>query len=172
MHLHTERIWFGRMLALGAVLVPLALAESLGMGMAPAQVAPATGVVNLDGHSIGPVFICFDSDDHRAHGWSGADGTFRLVSAWGDGVPPGKYRVHLASSPGGVSLPAKYQDAGTSGLDVEVAPGWNHYSFDLRRARVPGGGTRAMAPPAAGHRSHANTSWVGGRGRTHLLPAA
>jgi hypothetical protein len=118
------------MLALGVVLVPLALAEALGM--APARVAPVTGRVNLDGHPIGYVFICFDSDDHRAYGWSGADGTFRLLSAWGDGVPPGKYRVHLFSSPDGVSLPAKYQDAGTSGLDVEVAPDWNDYSFDLR----------------------------------------
>jgi hypothetical protein len=139
MHLHTERIWFGRMLALGAVLVPLALAESLGM--APAQVAPVTGRVNLDGHPIHQVFICFDSEDHRAYGWSEADGTFRLVSAWGDGVPPGKYRVHLVSTPGGVSLPAQYRDAGTSGLDVEVAPDWNDYSFDLRRARIPRGGT-------------------------------
>jgi hypothetical protein len=25
------------------------------------------------------------------------------------------------------------------GPDVEVAPDWNDYSFDLRRARVPGG---------------------------------
>jgi hypothetical protein len=141
MHIHTERIWFGRMLALGAVLVPLALAESLGMGMAPAQVAPVTGRVNLDGHPLGHVLICFDSDDHRAYGLSEADGTFRLVPFWGDGVPPGKYRVHLVASSDGEPLPAKYRDAGTSGLDVEVAPDWNDYSFDLRRARIPRGGT-------------------------------
>ena len=29
-------------------------------------------------------------------------------------------------------LPAKYRDPRTSGLDVEVAPDWNDYSFDLR----------------------------------------
>jgi hypothetical protein len=140
--------------------------------MAPAEVAPVTGRVNLDGHPLGHVIICFDSDDHRAQGWLGADGTFRLVSGWGDGVPPGKYRVHLFSSPDGGSLPAKYQDAGTSGLDVEVAPDWNDYSFDLRRAHVPGGETKAMASSAAGHCSHANTSWVGERERTHSAPAA
>jgi len=131
-HLHSQRTWFGRMLALGAVLVPLALAEPLGIGMAPAQVAPVTGRVNLDGHPLGDVIICFDSDDHRAQGWLGADGTFRLASGWGDGVPPGTYRVHMVPDPGDLSLPAKYRDAGTSGLDVEVAPDWNDYSFDLR----------------------------------------
>ena len=132
MHLHSARTWFGRMLALGAVLVPLALAELLGIGLAPAEVAPVTGRVNLDGHPLGQVFICFDSDDHRAQGWLGADGTFRLVSGWGDGVPPGRYRVHIVPNPGDLSLPAKYRDAGTSDLDVEVAPDWNDYSFDLR----------------------------------------
>jgi hypothetical protein len=139
--------------------------------MAPAQVAPVTGRVNLDGHPLGRVIICFDSDDHRAQGWLGADGTFRLASCWGDGVPPGTYRVHIIPNPGDLSLPAKYQDAGTSGLDVEVASDWNDYSFDLRRARVPGG-TKATASSAAGRGSHANTSWVGGRGRTHSAPAA
>ncbi len=133
MHIHSARLWFGWVLGLGAVLTPLALADPLGPAMGPAGLAPVTGRVNLEGHPLGHVMICFDSGDHAAQGWLGADGSFSLHShGRGEGVAPGKYRVHIFPNPGGWSLPAKYRDPGTSGLDVEVAPDWNDYSFDLR----------------------------------------
>ena len=133
MHIHSARSWFGWMLGLGAIMTPLALAEPLVLPIAPAGLVPVTGRVNLHGHPLGDMMICFDSDNHTAQGWLGVDGSFHLHShGRGAGVAPGRYRVHLFSMPGGPLLPAKYQDPGTSGLDVEVAPDWNDYSFDLR----------------------------------------
>jgi hypothetical protein len=122
------------MLGITVVLTPIALVAPIGLSTARAGLVPVTGQVNLDGHPVGDVMICFDSGgEHSAHDWARTDGSFRLFSfGLGKGVAPGKYGVHLFSKPGGPSLPAKYQDTGTSGLDVEVGPDWNDFSFDLR----------------------------------------
>jgi hypothetical protein len=132
MHIHSARTLFGWMLGISAVLT-LALSLALGLSTPRAGLASVTGRVNLDGQPVGGVLICFDSDDHAAHDSVGADGSFQLATfGRGKGVVPGKYRVHLFAAPGGPQLPSKYQVTSTSGLDVEVAPDWNDFSFDLR----------------------------------------
>jgi hypothetical protein len=122
------------MLGLSAVLTPLALAAPIGLSTRPGGLAPVTGQVNLNGHPLSDVLICFDGEgDHSACASAGADGSFRLFTrGHGRGLAPGTYRVHLFSAPGGPSLPSKYQDVGTSGLVVDVDPDWNDFSFDLR----------------------------------------
>jgi hypothetical protein len=122
------------MLGVSAVLTSLALAAPIGVSTLAAGLAPVTGQVNLNGQPIGDVMICFDAEgDHTSCASADADGSFRLFTRGrGRGLAPGTYRVHLFSGPGGPSVPSKYQDAGTSGLVVDVDTDWNDFSFDLR----------------------------------------
>src|SRR5262249_6839354 len=133
LHIHSARTLFGWMLGISALLTPIALAAPLGLSTLPAGLVPVTGQVHLNGHPVGDVMVCFDADgEHAAHDWAQTDGSFRLWSfGRGRGVAPGKYRVHLFSKPGGPLLPSRYQEAVTSGLDVEVGQDWNDFSFEL-----------------------------------------
>jgi hypothetical protein len=134
MHIHSARKYFGWMLGVSAVLTPLALAAPIGLSTGPAGLAPVTGQVQLNGQPISDVLICFDAEgDHSACASADVDGSFRIYTRGrGRGLAPGTYRVHLFSAPGGPSVPSKYQDAGTSGLVVDVDQDWNDFSFDLR----------------------------------------
>ena len=56
---------------------------------------------------------------------------------WGNtGAIPGRYHAHLYTEPHGPSLPAKYADSRTSGLEIDIASDWNDLNIDLRESRV------------------------------------
>jgi hypothetical protein len=133
MHIHSARKMFGWILGVSAVLTPLVLAVPFGLTTSRAALASVSGRVSLDGHPAGDMQICFDSGgDHIAQDWVRADGSFHLYSRGrGNGAIPGRYRVHLLPKVAAPSIPSKYRDSGTSGLDVEVAPDWNDFAFDL-----------------------------------------
>src|SRR5437868_11820011 len=97
MHIHSTRTLFGWMVGIIALLAPIALVASSGLSAERTGLVPVTGRVDLDGHPVGDMLICFDSDgDHIAQDWLGADGSFRLYThGRGDGAVPGKYHVHL-----------------------------------------------------------------------------
>jgi hypothetical protein len=133
MHIHSARRIFGWVLGVTTILTPVALAVPMALSPSRAPIAPVTGQVNLDGHPVGNLLICFDSgDEHFAEGWVETDGSFHLHSRGrGRGIIPGTYHVHLLGAPGAVPFPSKYRSAGTSGLKVEVTPDWNDFSFNL-----------------------------------------
>jgi hypothetical protein len=133
LHIHSARSLFGWALVMAVVLPTIALSSAFAFSAPRAGLASVTGRVNRDGHPLGDVLICFDSaGSHSAPAWVRPDGSFRLYTfGRGVGAAQGKYRVHFATKPNGPSLPSQYRDPGTSGLDVEVGPGWNHFSFNL-----------------------------------------
>jgi hypothetical protein len=52
---------------------------------------------------------------------------------WVDrGTLPGHYRAHLYTHDQGPALPGKFRSPDTSGVEVEVAPGWNDFDIELR----------------------------------------
>jgi hypothetical protein len=131
-HLHSARTVFGFALGIGTLLPLVGLA--IGFPATPAsQLVPVTGSVSYHGQPVAGMFICFDSDgDHAACGPIGPDGSFELRNVrWGRGVAPGRYRVHFfaGSEPG--SLPSRYKEPATSGLEIVVGPDWNQFTLDL-----------------------------------------
>jgi hypothetical protein len=91
--------------------------------------------VTFAGRPVQDMTICLDTDGHHAaYGLLQADGTFRLSNmTWIDeGAMPGRYRAHLYTYQGGPELPTKYRDPQTSGIEVDIASGWNDFRIDLR----------------------------------------
>lgn len=130
-HLHRTRQWTAWVLG-GLALSPLAL--SFGSPTHPTHLSPVTGRLTIDGQPAGDITLCLDSDGrHAAYGTMNADGTFRLSSmTWIDeGALPGHYRGHLYTHQGGPVVAQKYRDVNTSGIDVDVASGWNDFRIDL-----------------------------------------
>jgi hypothetical protein len=118
---------------LGAVaMTPLALCLD-----SPAHVsrnAPVTGRVTYAGRPLNHATICLDAKGlHAAYALLRADGSFRIINMTmdEDGALPGRYRVHLYNDLSGPKIPSKYRDPATSGIELEVGPGWNHFSIDL-----------------------------------------
>jgi hypothetical protein len=75
--------------------------------------------------------ICFDSGStHCAYCTIRRDGSFEFKSVLHRGLVPGRYSVHFYSR-SNEALPTKLVDSATSGLEIEVAPGWNQFIFDL-----------------------------------------
>jgi hypothetical protein len=48
------------------------------------------------------------------------------------GAIPGQYHAHFYSREQGTSLPARFGDPRTSGLEIEIASGWSDVNIDLR----------------------------------------
>jgi hypothetical protein len=93
-----------------------------------------TGRVTYSGGPLTGAVICLDpkSGNHSASGTLGSDGSFQLMSINGRlGAVPGLYHAFLCSPVGGPSLPAKFCDPSTSGLEIEIASGWNDLNIDL-----------------------------------------
>jgi len=93
-----------------------------------------TGRVTYSGHPLTGAVICLDSESGNppAVGKLGSDGSFRLRTVMGRvGAAPGMYHAYLYSRKGGTSLPAKLCDPRTSGLEIEVAAGWNDLNIEL-----------------------------------------
>lgn len=109
------------------------------------------GRVTLQGEPVAGGTIAFSSDETGTHMTAtiSADGTYRATSADGAGLRVGLYRVFLypplAAPTGPWRLPgpdvpppkfdprwpARYHDAETSGLTLQVAAGENQFDVDL-----------------------------------------
>lgn len=136
LHLHHTRQIAAWILA-ALVLSPLTLALTFGSPREPEPVtSPVTGRLTIAGRPPGDIFICLDAGtagNHEGFSWMHADGTFRIGNMrWFEGgVEPGHYRAHLYTMAGGPDIPEKYRDPKTSGIELDVAPGWNDFQIDL-----------------------------------------
>jgi hypothetical protein len=130
-HLHRARQWTACMLSAVAVS-PFALCLGSPLPQAPPSVV--TGRVTREGRPVSDLTICLDVQGrHSAYGLLREDGTFNLVSmTWTDqGAQPGRYRAHLYTHQGGPDIPSKYVDPEASGIEIEIAPGWNDFRIEL-----------------------------------------
>jgi hypothetical protein len=104
------------------------------------ELARVNGRATSGGRPLGGMWIMFREDGPRGFTASGlieADGSFRM-KPWGqlgrEGVAPYTYRVYFISKKSGAPQPwldPKYEDPGTSGLEVRIGPGWNEIVFSL-----------------------------------------
>jgi hypothetical protein len=131
-HLHRARQWTGWML--GAVAMsPFALCLD-----SPARVSgmvPITGRVTYAGRPLGDAIMCLDRNDlHVAFAPLQADGSFRVVGmSWDEeGALPGRYCAHMYTHTGGPKFPSRYGDPRTSGIELDVEPGWNHFHISMQ----------------------------------------
>jgi hypothetical protein len=135
LHLHRARqltAW-----TLGAIaMAPFALCFA-----APERVsrnAPATGRLIYAGRPLDETIMCLDRNgEHMAFTLLEGEGEFRIVSmaCAGDGAVPGRYRAHLyGMHPMAPKFPSRYRDAKTSGIDLDIAPGWNDFRIELQPA--------------------------------------
>ncbi|WP_165249407.1 hypothetical protein [Paludisphaera soli] len=124
-----------------AALLALGLAAALlapGCGSSSAQppagsIVPVKGVVTYKGKPLARGTIVFEPDSGReAQGEIKADGSFVLTTFLpDDGATPGVHRVAVAGLPKNV-LPLKFQNVGSSGVEVEVAAGKSEYAIVLK----------------------------------------
>lgn len=130
-HLHRARQWTGWML--GAVAMsPFALC--LDVPVPISRTVPVTGRVTYSGRPLDDAIICLDAGDaHTAYAPLQPDGSFRVVGmTWGDdGALPGRYRAHVYTHTNGPKFPSKYGDTKTSGIELDVVPGWNDFQIEL-----------------------------------------
>jgi len=94
-----------------------------------------TGQVTYSGRPLTGATICLDSEvgNHSAYGKLGSDGSFRLQSGTGHvGAFPGMYHAYLYSRKADPSLPAKFRDSRTAGLEIKIASGWSDLKINLR----------------------------------------
>lgn len=133
-HLHHTRRLVAWILA-AIVVLPLPLALCFASLADPAvELVPVSGRVILEGRPIGGVILCLDKGvDHDAYGRTAEDGTFHLGTTryYEGGAAPGRYRAHLYRPPGGPELPAKYVEASTAGIEIDIAPDWNVFRIEL-----------------------------------------
>jgi hypothetical protein len=93
-----------------------------------------TGRVTYSGRPLHDMTICLDSDGlHSAFCPLKSDGSFRLlcITASRAGAFRGRYHAHLYSTHGGQSLPAKYINPETSGLELEIDTDWSDFNINL-----------------------------------------
>lgn len=107
------------------------------------DMAPARGVVTLDGKPLSAGSVLLVPDRGRgAGGTLASDGTFVLTTYRpGDGAILGKHKVAVLPMQtdsetddipeGYVPIPARYKNAASSGLEVEVKPGEENV-FELK----------------------------------------
>ncbi len=129
-HLHRARRYMACALIAG-VVSPLALC--IGSPISSARTSEVTGRVTLGHHPARDMILCLDANgQHAAYGPLKADGSFRLVSmAWtGHGAEPGHYRAHLFSADAH-RVPPKYTETATSGIELDIASGWNDFDIEL-----------------------------------------
>ena len=125
-----------------------------GCGVPAPAIVPVSGQVTLNGQPLAQGCVCFASPDGYA---SSAplqpDGSFRLVSQYGKGIPPGRYRVTVVPSaeeglvrmtpetkprnPATHVIPTKYRYAHSSGLTAAVDVRHRVFTFDLVDSAVP-----------------------------------
>src|SRR5947209_6282686 len=131
LHLHRARQWTGWTLT-AVAMAPFTL--FLGSPTEVSPTVPVTGRIIYSGRPLNDATICLDADgQHSASALLQPDGSFRVVSmTWIDeGAAPGRYHAHLYTREGGPKFPSRYGDPRTSGIQLNVAPGWNHFQIDL-----------------------------------------
>lgn len=128
----------------------LAALLATGCNESGLNLAPAEGVVTLDGQPVADAGVLFVPSDPSqglpAMGVTDAAGAFSLRTVNDDGAVIGDYRVSISKSeqslqpvPGSRALrhivkrhvPEKYEGADTSGLTATVAEDKNHFEFPL-----------------------------------------
>lgn len=130
-HMHQARKAVASILVIAALSSPVVYYELINPRVGLSDV---TGRVTYSGRPLTSAFICLNSEsgDHTAVGKLEADGSFRLQCLPGHvGAFPGLYHVYLYSRKGGASLPAKFRDPHTSGLEIDIAPGWSDLNIHL-----------------------------------------
>jgi hypothetical protein len=134
-HLHVARKLMGWGLGLLAMAPSVLCFET--PASSPMELSEVTGRMTYFGKPLNGMILCLDSASgvHCAFGSLRADGSFRLINVIGNytGAVPGRYHAHLYTRPDGPSLPAKYADSSTSGLEIEIASDWNELTIDLQR---------------------------------------
>jgi hypothetical protein len=99
------------------------------------ELSDVTGRLTYSGQPLNDMTLCLDSTPgiHCAYASLSLDGSFRLISMTGNntGAAPGRYHAHLYTHLHGPSLPARYRDPRTSGLEIEVASDWNEFDINL-----------------------------------------
>lgn len=103
---------------------------------------PISGRVTIDGQAPGEsgklFFTCTQPAEgyvkRPASGSFGTDGNYRVMSwAPDDGLVPGHYTLNVSpSDPAATKIPAKYQNSGTSGLEVDVPIDKDKIDFDIK----------------------------------------
>ena len=133
-HLHLAR----KLMAWGLgimVLAPFVLClEPLASPRKPPDLPSVAGRVTYFGRPITDMYICLDlGQAHSALGLLQPDGSFRIVhvNSGRPGALPGQYHAHISSPLNGPSLPARYQDSRTSGLEIDVESDWSYFNIDL-----------------------------------------
>jgi hypothetical protein len=122
-----------------AVLVAIGLTGCTGNDRP--KTIPITGRVTIDGQPPGergrlhfaPVTAADGYSKRPAGGAFGVDGVYR-VKSWkpDDGLVPGHYKVSFKpGNPNTTKILRKYQDAGTSGLEVNVTADQDQIQFDI-----------------------------------------
>ncbi|MHB1560727.1 MAG: hypothetical protein ACYC61_25005 [Isosphaeraceae bacterium] len=133
-HLHRTRQWTAWFLG-ALALSPFAFTFSFGSPKEGLHLSPVTGRVSFAGRPVQDMTLCLDQDGrHAAFGRLQADGSFALTSMiWADrGALPGHYHAHLYTHENGPALPGKFHSPSTSGVEIEIAPGWNDLQIELR----------------------------------------
>ncbi|HWE39456.1 MAG TPA: hypothetical protein VG406_23090 [Isosphaeraceae bacterium] len=121
-----------------SLLVLLAIAPCWGCGRgqaaaAPVKTLPVKGTVRYNGKPVTQGTIKFEPEGpgREATGAIQPDGTFTLSTYEpDDGAVPGPHRVAITGA--GATVPQKYSNFSSSGVEVEVAPDRSDYPIDLK----------------------------------------
>jgi hypothetical protein len=131
-HLHQARNVMGWVLAIAA-FSPFALC-CFEFPSSKNSLSDVTGRVTYSGHPLNDMFLCLDSGGvHSAFSALKSDGSFRLLNMkeGSTGAYRGQYHAHLYSHSMGPSLPAKYGDPKTSGVEIVIGTDWCDLEIDL-----------------------------------------
>jgi hypothetical protein len=118
-----------------AALSPLAYSFNFAPPASSAFLSEVTGRVTFAGRPVNEMVLCLDQHgQHSAYAHLRSDGTFCLINMneIACGARPGHYCAHLYTHKDGPQLPSKYADPETSGLELQIASGWNDFRIDLR----------------------------------------
>ena len=129
-------------------LVPAALCLAVGCSNPAEPMGKVFGRVTLQEQPLGEGSIIFTNAEKGVYITAALqhDGSYEVESSGGRGLPLGNYRVYLAPAPGepltkanpvpkarpGPAIPARYRDAKSSGLKLEVKEGDNPFDVKLQ----------------------------------------
>jgi hypothetical protein len=132
LHLHHARTVMGWVLGIAA-FSPFVLCLEFS-DPNNKTLSDVTGRVTYSGRPLSEMTICLDEGGiHSAFSALRSDGSFRLRSMKEGcaGAYRGRYHAHLYSHPYGPSLPAKYGDPSTSGVEIDIDTDWSNLNIDL-----------------------------------------
>jgi hypothetical protein len=130
-HLHHARNVMGWVIGIAA-FSPFALC--LEFPSPKNTLSDVTGRVTYSGRPLNDMTICLDLGGvHSAFSALSSDGSFRLLSMNEGcaGAYRGRYNAHLYTHQHGPSLPAKFGNPKTSGVEIEIDTDWSDLNIDL-----------------------------------------